>query len=208
MKPYRIITISREFGSGGRSIGKAVAEKLGYAYYDNELVNEIAKRSGLSQSFIQDSGEYANAKSKLLFQFNNFGTGYQATLSDELYVIQRNLIMELAEEKPCVIVGRCADYILRERTDCFNVFVHADMSFRKQRIVELYGEQKASPEKRLAEKDKKRKTYYHYYTNQKWGLAQNYDLCLKSSTLGIDTCVDIITQFIIKSMSSEAHKTN
>lgn len=193
---YRIITISREFGSGGRTIGKELADALGYKYYDNELVAKIAEKSGLAESFIKESGEYANSTNGILFYFNNFGTMYNATMQDELYVIQRNLIKELAETSPCVIVGRCADYVLRDREDCLNVFIHADIAFRADRIVHLYGEKEDSPEQRVKDKDKRRKTYYKYYTNQHWGESTNYHLCLDSGELGIDTCVDVIKQLV------------
>lgn len=192
----QIITISREFGSGGRTIGKKVAEQLQIAYYDEEIVSEIAKESGLAESFVKEQGEYANTSSHFLFNFNNWGNGMTSTLSDRLYVLQRNLICELAEKGPCVIVGRCADYVLRERRDCLNVFVHADMEFRADRIVRLYGEKVDAPQKRLEEKDKKRSTYYKYYTNRTWGKAQNYHLCLDSGMLGIEHCVQIICDVV------------
>lgn len=192
----QIITISREFGSGGRTIGKKVAEQLQIAYYDEEIVSEIAKESGLAESFVKEQGEYANTSSHFLFNFNNWGNGVTSTLSDRLYVLQRNLICELAEKGPCVIVGRCADYVLRERRDCLNVFVHADMEFRADRIVRLYGEKEDAPQKRLEEKDKKRSTYYKYYTNRTWGKAQNYHLCLDSGMLGIEHCVQIICDVV------------
>lgn len=192
----QIITISREFGSGGRTIGKKVAEQLQIAYYDEEIVSEIAKESGLAESFVKEQGEYANTSSHFLFNFNNWGNGMTSTLSDRLYVLQRNLICELAEKGPCVIVGRCADYVLRERRDCLNVFVHADMEFRADRIVRLYGEKEDAPQKRLEEKDKKRSTYYKYYTNRTWGKAQNYHLCLDSGMLGIEHCVQIICDVV------------
>lgn len=192
----QIITISREFGSGGRTIGKKVAEQLQIAYYDEEIVSEIAKESGLAESFVKEQGEYANTSSHFLFNFNNWGNGMTSTLSDRLYVLQRNLICELAEKGPCVIVGRCADYVLRERRDCLNVFVHANMEFRADRIVRLYGEKEDAPQKRLEEKDKKRSTYYKYYTNRTWGKAQNYHLCLDSGMLGVEHCVQIICEVV------------
>lgn len=204
---FRMITISREFGSGGRTIGKAIAAALGYAYYDNELVTQIAQKSGFSEKYIKESGEYAGNTSGLLFDFNNFGTGSYTTNSDYLYVVQRNLIQELANQGPCVIVGRCADYILRERCDCLHVFIHANMDFREERIVRLYGElEEASAKKRIQKKDKQRATYYKYYTNRKWGVAQNYHMCLDSSVLGIENCVDMITQVVRKSEGKEINE--
>ncbi len=189
-----IITISREFGSGGRTIGKLVAERLGYQFYDRELVNKVAERSGFSPEFIEEGGEYASAKSSLLFAMATAGQ-YSAdglSMHDRLYIEQTRFIEELAEQGKCVIVGRCADYILRDNKDCLHVFIHADMASRAKRIVERYGEKDKSPEKRLAEKDQKRRVYYKNYTGRNWGQAQNYDLCLNSGVLGEEACVELI----------------
>ena len=189
-----IITISREFGSGGRTIGRLVAEQLGYQFYDRELVNQVAERSGFSPEFIEESGEYASAKSSLLFAMATAGQ-YSAdglSMHDRLYIEQTRFIEELAEQGNCVIVGRCADYILRENKDCLHVFIHDDMENRAKRIVERYGEKNKSPEKRLAEKDQKRRVYYKNYTGRNWGQAQNYDLCLNSGVLGEEACVELI----------------
>ena len=192
----RIITISREFGSGGRSIAKLVAEKLGYRFYDRELVNKVAERSGFSPEFIEESGEYASARSSLLFALAT-ASQYSAdglSMHDRLYIEQTKIIEELAAEGDCVIVGRCADFILRDWKDCLHVFIHADMASRAKRIVERYGEGDRSAEKRLAEKDQKRKVYYKNYTGRNWGQAQNYDLCLNSGVLGVETCAELIVQ--------------
>lgn len=192
----RIITISREFGSGGRSVGKLVAEKLGYRFYDRELVNKVAERSGFSPEFIEESGEYASARSSLLFALAT-ASQYSAdglSMHDRLYIEQTKIIEELAAEGDCVIVGRCADFILRDWKDCLHVFIHADMDSRAKRIVERYGEGDRSAEKRLAEKDQKRKVYYKNYTGRNWGQAQNYDLCLNSGVLGVETCAELIVQ--------------
>ena len=189
-----IITISREFGSGGRTIGKLVADRLGYQFYDRELVNKVAERSGFSPEFIEESGEYASARSSLLFAMATAGQ-YSAdglSMHDRLYIEQTRFIEELAEQGNCVIVGRCADYILRDNKDCLHVFIHADMENRAKRIVERYGEKNKSPEKRLAEKDQKRRVYYKNYTGRNWGQAQNYDLCLNSGVLGEEACVELI----------------
>ncbi len=191
-----IITVSREFGSGGRSIGKLVAQRLSYEFYDSALVNEVAKRCGFSPRFIEENGEYASARSSLLF---SLATASQPTLDsvsmfDKLYIEQCKFIEELAQKGSCVIVGRCADYILRDRKDCLHVFIHADMESRARRIVERYGEKDKSPEKRLIEKDQKRKVYYKNYTGRSWGQAQNYDLCLDSGTLGVELCSELIVQ--------------
>lgn len=185
----RIITISREFGSGGRTIGKKVADELGIPCYDNELLQKIAEESGFSENYIKNTGEYAPG-GLLASAFSHRGSG--PNNADYLWEIQYKLITELAEKGPCVIVGRCADYILRDKANCLRVFVHADMDFRAKRIVDVYGEREESPEQRLKDKDKRRAAYHRFYTDMKWGHAQNYDITLNSGTLGIDTCVRII----------------
>ena len=189
-----IITISREFGSGGHSIGEAVAKKLGYRFFDRELVNQVAERSGFSPEFIEESGEYASAKNSLLFAIAtaNKYTMNGISMLDKLYIEQTKIIEEIAQEGSCVIVGRCADYILREYRDCLHVFIHADMKSRAKRIVERFGEQERPAEKRLNEKDQRRKVYYKNYTGRTWGQAQNYDLCLNSGVLGSERCVELI----------------
>ncbi len=189
----QIITISREFGSGGRSIGKAVADRLGIAFYDRELIEQVAVKSGYDPKFIENQGEYAPSNSFFAYAFVGRTINGMST-SDYLWNAQREVILELAEKEKCVIVGRCADYILRERDDVLNVFIHADTDFKAKRIVDLYGEMNVKPEKRLEEKDKKRAINYKYYTDQTWGMAKNYHLALDSGRLGIDECVDIIVK--------------
>ena len=192
----QIITISRAFGSGGHTIGQEVAKRLGIPFYDKELVDEVAKQSGFHADFIKEAGEYAPVSSSFLFSIavspNPLSTMHTMSMADQLFVYQTNVIRNLAEKGPCVIVGRCADYILREREDALHVFIHADMAYRAERIVRLYGETKQTPDKRLAEKDNKRKVYYKHYTNRNWGDAQNYHVCLNSGLIGIDKCTDII----------------
>lgn len=189
-----IITISREFGSGGHSIGKLVAEKLAYRFYDRALVDQVAERSGFSPEFILENGEYASARSSLLFALAAAGQYSGLSMQDRLYIEQAKIIEEFADTGRCVIVGRCADYILRDRTDCLHVFICADMKSRAERIVARYGQNEKSPEKRLMEKDQKRKVYYKNYTGRVWGEAQNYDLCLNSGVLGVETCAELIAQ--------------
>ena len=191
----KIITISREFGSGGRTIGRMVAEKLGIPFYDKELVDQIALESGFAPQYVEEHGEHSPGKSFFSYAFAHHGVpGVMNGLStaDFLWNIQCNVILQLAEKGPCVIVGRNADYILKDRKDCVHAFIHADMDFRADRIVRLYGESEKSPEARLQEKDKRRRVNYQHYTGRAWGTAQNYDICLNSSTIGIDECVDII----------------
>lgn len=158
----RVITISREFGSGGRTIGKKVAEKLGIPCYDAEIIQEMAKETGFAPDYVKEAGEYAPG-SFLSAAFSNRMFG--PTNEDILWEHQYKVITELAEKGPCVIVGRCADYILRDKADCLKVFIHADMKFRAERIVKVYGEREQSPEERLRDKDKRRAAYHRFYTN-------------------------------------------
>lgn len=166
-----IITISREFGSGGRTVGKKVAEKLGIPCYDSELIQKIAEESGFAENYVKEAGEYTPG-GFLSSALSNRAFG--PTNEDILWEIQCRVISELAEKGPCVIVGRCADYILQDKAKCLKVFIHADMAFRAKRIVEVYGEREQSPEQRLRDKDKRRAAYHRFYTNMKWGYAQNY----------------------------------
>lgn len=187
----RVITISREFGSGGRTIGKKTAEKLNIPCYDSQLIQKIAAESGFNEEYIKEAGEYAPGgflSSALSHR------GIAITNEDYIWEIQCRTITDLAQQGPCVIVGRCADYILRDKADCLKVFIHADLDFRAKRIVEVYGEREQSPQQRPKDKDKRRAAYHRFYTDMKWGHAQNYDLTLNSGTLGIENCVNIITQ--------------
>ncbi|MDD6441261.1 MAG: cytidylate kinase-like family protein [bacterium] len=186
-----IITVSREFGSGGRSIAKEVAKKLGYEYFDVEMIERIAQTSGLDPEVMENAEEFSARKSLFGYAFIGRGTK-ETSMENYLWNKQRDMILELAEKGNCVIVGRCADYVLRDSENALHVFVHADMDYRAKRIVRLYGETNETPEKRLTDKDKMRKANYEYYTDREWGLAQNYDLTLNSGKLGQERCVDII----------------
>lgn len=195
MMETKIITISREFGSGGRSIGKEVANRLNIPYYDKELIKQVAEKTGFRPEFIEEQGEYAPGNT--LFSYaaafpvpRDIMGGMSA--ADFLWVMQRQVILDLAEKGPCVIVGRCADFILRERTDCLHVFIHADTAFRAERIVRLYGESEKSPEARLQEKDLRRSVNYKHFTGREWGRCQNVHLSLDSGILGTETCIDVI----------------
>ena len=191
----RIITISREFGRGGRTIGKMLAERLGIPCYDKELIEKLSQATGFDPKYIEEQGEYAPSKN--LFSYAFVGRNINGmSISDYLWNEQRKKILELVEQESCVIVGRCADYILREREDVLNVFVHAPVADRAKRIVEVYGETAVAPELRLREKDKKRSINYKYYTEQEWGRSQNYHLTIDSSAFGIKGCVDMIFDLV------------
>ena len=196
MEEVRIITISREFGSGGRTIGKTLAQRLGVAYYDKELVKQVALETGFDPKFVEERGEFAGKTSWLAWLLDQ-GTGTPGVMNglnatDFLWVMQREVILRLADQEPCVIVGRCADYILRERGDCLHAFIHADMDFRAERIVRLYGESEHSPEKRLRDKDARRRVNYKHFTHREWGMAQNYHVTLNSGGVGVARRVDIL----------------
>jgi cytidylate kinase len=188
----RIITISREFGSGGRTIGREVAKSLSLPCYDQELIEKIAQESGFAKDYIAEKGEYSAHGSWLFSMLSDRDMNGKST-QDYLWEIQRQVIIELAEKESCVIVGRCADYILKDKADCLKVFIHSDMDKRAERIVKQYGESADKPEKRLKDKDARRRAYYQFYTGEKWGDIKNYHITLNSGVLGIDKCVEILT---------------
>ena len=193
----KIITISREFGSGGRTIGRKVAEELGIPFYDKELVEQIAVESGFAPKYVEEHGEHSPSSSFFSYAFAPQGVpGIMNGLStaDFLWNIQCNVILQLADQGPCVIVGRNADYILKDRQDALHVYVFADTPYRAERIVRLYGESEKTPEQRLHEKDKRRRVNYQHYTGRTWGQAQNYDLCLDTGVLGEEFCKDVIVK--------------
>ena len=188
----RIITVSRQFGSGGRTIAREVARRLNIPCYDQELIEKVEKDSGFTKAYIDENGE--NSSTGILTSM--FGTSFGRDL---VWTSQCKVICQLAKEGPCVIVGRCGDYILREKADLLKVFIHADVKKRAERIVSVYGESDVAPEKRIKEKDKRRAAYYKYYTERDWGIAKNYDISLDSGKFGIDKCADIIVDLYKKS---------
>ena len=191
----RIITISREFGSGGRFIGEEVAKKLGIAYYDKNIIGQIAEKSGLSPEYIQENAELSPKKGLFAYAFSGRDiTG--KSVEDMVYEAQRNIILELAEKEPCVIIGRNADYILKDRDDVLNVYIHGDMPEKIKRITGLYNVKEKEVVKMMADTDKRRRTNYNFYTDQNWGKASNYTLCLNSSQLGYDRCEMIIMECV------------
>lgn len=191
----KIITISREFGSGGRFIGEEVAKKLGISYYDKNIISRIAEKSGLSPEYIQENAELSPKKGLFAYAFSGRDiTG--KSVEDMVYEAQRNIILELAEKEPCVIIGRNADYILKDRDDVLNVFIHGDMPEKIKRITGLYNVKEKEAVKTMADTDKRRRTNYNFYTDQNWGKASNYTLCLNSSQLGYDRCEMIIMECV------------
>ena len=198
----KIVTISRQYGSGGRYIGKKLAKAMGVPCYDEKLIDMVAKESGFAQSFVAEKGERMtgsllfNIASSLSFANNVFSTNNGVTLQDEIYFTQNRIIKELADKGPCVIVGRCADYILREREDCLNVFIFADNESKIERAEKYFNITREEAPAVLKKKDKARANHYKYYTDQEWGMASNYDLCLNSGLIGIEGCVKAIQQVL------------
>ena len=198
----KIVTISRQYGSGGRYIGENLAKAMGVPCYDEKLIDMVAKESGFAQSFVAEKGERMtgsllfNIASSLSFANNVFSTNNGVTLQDEIYFTQNRIIKELADKGPCVIVGRCADYILREREDCLNVFIFADNESKIERAEKYFNITREEAPAVLKKKDKARANHYKYYTDQEWDMASNYDLCLNSGLIGIEGCVKAIQQVL------------
>ena len=185
----RIITVSREFGSGGRTIGRMAALKLGIPCYDQELIDKVAAESGLVREFVAEHSEDIRGG---WFGYAGARDFYGRSINDTLYAAQTKVIRELAEKESCVIIGRCSDYILREDDNVLMVFIHASMEKRAERIVRQYGERDGDPYPRLKDKDRKRRAYYQLYTDRKWGAMENYQLALDSGSLGLEKCAEII----------------
>lgn len=187
----KIITISREFGSGGRFIGEEVAKKLGMKYYDRDIIGQIAEKSGFSPEYIQENAELSPKKGLFAYAFAGRDiTG--KSVEDMVYEVQRKVILEIAEKESCVIIGRNADFILNDRDDVLNVFIHGDKAEKVKRICKLYNVTEADALKMMVDIDKRRTTNYRFYTDRKWGMAGNYTLSLNSSELGYDMCEKII----------------
>lgn len=198
MKKVPVITIGREFGSAGREIGKSLAQKLDIPFYDKELISLAAKESGMSREIFETVDEQAT--NSLLYSMvvgayalgSRVNTISEMSLNDKLFIIQSNIIKKIAKENPCVIVGRCANYVLKETPHCLHAFIYGDMPEKIARIETLYQVPAKKAEEMISKSDKKRKSYYNYYTGLKWGRTGNYDICLNSSKLGVDTCVDLL----------------
>ena len=196
------ITISRQFGSGGKEIGEELAKVLGVKFYDKDLISLAAKESGINPEIFANIDEQAT--NSLLYSLSlglySFGNNFNSTgglpINDELYILQHKIIKNIANESPCVIIGRCSDYILRNRTDVINIFICADMDFRLNRVrnTKKIGEDKL--EQLIKKADKSRANYYNFYSGQKWGATENYDLCINRSKLTTEQVVKIITNYI------------
>ena len=187
----RILTISREFGSGGRTVGRMAAKALNIPCYDQEILEELARKSGFTQGYIQEQGEYAAHAGWLSNALaSRFSDGL--TSQDRLWVLQRELILELAEKGPCVIVGRCADYILRDFDNCLHVFVRSTEEDCIHRVSTYYGVPKEQAVEEIRKINRQRAAHCKRYTDRTWGAAENYDLMLNTARFGIDGCTALI----------------
>ncbi len=190
-----IITISREYGSGGRYIGKLVAEKLGIKLYDNEFVFKMAEDTGLSAKYIEDNEQKRN----ILDNFNN-GYYYGLNNSDELFIKESELIKEIANKESCVIIGRCADFILKDRDNVLKIFVSSSMDDKIKRATSFYGLNKSKAEKEISRINKLRANHYKYYTEKEWNNPSNYDICINSDAIGIEEAVELISNLATKEL--------
>ena len=198
-----IITISRQFGSGGRFIAKKLAEKLGIPYYDNELITLAAKESGYSEAIFEKAEQISTHS--FLYSLSIFGSAeglYGLPLADKVYIAQSEVIKKVASAGPCVIVGRCSDYVLKDFDNVLNFFIYSDEEHKVKRATTYYGLESDKVADELRKKDKKRANYYNYYTSQRWGDAENYHLSLNSDAVGIDAAVEILASFV------KAHEEN
>ena len=192
----KIITISRQFGSGGRGIGKLLADRLDIPFYDKELIELASKESGIDERIFKSEGEETGRFYQVLGAIgyalgSPAGGIYEYSNNDQLYLVQANINEQLANEGPCVIVGRCADYVLEDREDVLNIYLCADMDERLRRVIDEYHVEDAD-EAMLCKVDKRRSNYYQYYTDRVWGKAENYDLCINTGKFDTDAIIGMI----------------
>ena len=201
-KMDKIVTISRQYGSGGREIGKNIAKHFGIPFYDNELICRAAKESGYAEAAFHNAE--SKATNSLLYSIAMGMSAYGSqeagfshlSLDDRIYLAQSDVIKKCAEEGPCVIVGRCADYILKDRTDVIHFFICADMDFRKERAIRIDGVDADNAEDIVIKKDKRRANYYNYHSGEKWGMASNYHMCLNSGAIGIEAATKLFVDYL------------
>ncbi len=198
----RIITIGRQYGSGGREAGQKLARYYKIPFYDNELIARAAKESGFAEETFARAED--KATNSLLYSlamginvYGNQDFGFSGlSLDDRIFLAQSDVIRKIAAEGPCVIVGRCADYVLRERTDVFNIFIQASLDFRLKRVVEKYGESEKKAGEVIVKQDKRRANYYNYHVGEKWMNLANYDMVVRSDLMGIDRAVESICVYL------------
>ena len=202
MKTNTIITIGREFGSAGREIGYKVAKEFGIKLYDKEMLARAAKESGICEEIFESHDEKPTSSFLYSLVMDTYSMGYSGNtytdmpINHKVFLAQFDAIKKIADEGPCILVGRCADYALSEYKDCFSVFVHADIDWRINRLSQKHNKTAKEAKDMINKTDKSRSSYYNYYTNKKWGAASSYNLCVDSSKLGIDGAAKAIIQAI------------
>lgn len=193
-----IITVSRQYGSGGRYVGKMLADKFGIPFYDKELISLAAKESGFAESLFENAEK--NTTYSLLYSLSMFGASsagtYGLPLSDKVFIIQSDIIKQVAEKGPCVIVGRCADYVLREKQNVVNLFLYSDIDSCIKRATQYYNLEEKKAKEAIEKTNKKRAAYYNYYTGERWGDVKNYHLSLNTDAIGVENCVDVAARYI------------
>lgn len=190
-----IITIGRQYGSGGREIGKKLADQLGIPFYDNELLDIAAKKSGICEELFETNDEKPTSSLLYSLVMGSYG-GDSLPFNHKIFLAQFDAIRSIADEGPCVIIGRCGDYALEDYPNLISIFIHADLKLRVKRAIENYGIDSAKAEDFVIKTDKKRASYYNFYSSKKWGNLDNYDLTIDSGFLGIDKTVELIKKFI------------
>ena len=196
-----VISIGRRYGSGGREIGRKLAELFNIDFYDKELITLAAKQSGFSEEILKENDENHNGSFLYSLVMGTYTGGNNLPLNHKLFLAQFDPIKMLAEEKSCVIIGRCADYALEYNPNCIKVFIHADLDSRIKRAVGEYGVDPDKVEETIKKIDKKRESYYNFYTGKKWGYMENYDLTINSTVSGIDGAVKIIADLVREKMN-------
>ncbi|KAF5071790.1 cytidylate kinase-like family protein [Anaerotignum sp.] len=197
MDKHKIITISRQYGSGGRIVGKLLAERLGIPFYDNEIISLAAEKTGLSKECFVNAEETSTGN--LLLSLTTLTPSVESfglPLNEKIFLVQSQVIKEVAEKGSCVIVGRSADYILSDTENCINVFLQADLKDRINRAVEQYDLPEKNAEAAVIKTDKRRANYYNYFTGLKWGATGNYDLILNTSRMDLEKIVDVIEKYV------------
>ncbi len=205
-----IITIGRQYGSGGRAIGEALANYYGIPFYDKELLKRAAKDSGICEEMFENYDEKPTTSFLYSLVMDPYALGYTASsfdmpLNQKVFLAAFDAIKKIADEGPCVIVGRCADYALKDYENVMNLFIHAPMSFKRSRITEQYNIPEDKVKEQAIRVDKQRASYYNYYTSKKWGDLKSYDLCVDSSIFGIDGTVELVRRAIELKEKSEKH---
>lgn len=197
-----VITIGRQFGSAGREIGEKVAEYFGIKCYDKELLSRAAKESGFCEEMLENHDERPTSSFLYNLVMDTYSFGYNAShfvdmpISHKVFLAQFDTIKKIAQEEPCIIVGRCADYALSEMKNCVHIFIYADEEAKTKRIMQKYDLDASKAKDMCIKKDKQRQSYYNYYSSKKWGRADSYDLCINSSILGVEGTVKLLIQYI------------